>query len=822
MSSNRFTRATQAPIQGINFFTLAGKPQCLRAYNLDVFSVCAAPDVPCYEVSSAKMEIKDEKDKQNNIVYNLASVWRFFDAPFGLPTRVIIDNLKYTSFYTPYLSVIELYSKPTYKTVIDPITSKSMEEIIPGKLLLKFDEERAPSIRPPLINMIQELHKKNPILCTLTSNDIDIKTSWFAVTWYPIKIDTRTRAFLNGFFITYHQFRVRKPDGYVCSPEERIQAEKDLLWAKTGFSPDVSTFIPKGYGAFGPHLHYSPSSPGQTMSSALEKHHDIVRHFLLMSKGIDVHDCVCQKCEDLESATDPGEKLRESGSTKDEKHESIFGLKEVGKSSTGEMHPISVQTSPNPSSLSVRQDSPEMREISSRSAKEELLSIDLSFCRDSDVHVRKLSSLPLSFYVECAKHIQDSKKKDVCEKDLKIDLDEKEAEHSVSNENGVSRSPSFQDFETAKQESPRHTCSNSLHVSEDLLSLLSLLENPSHNPPSIPLDSNSKQSHEIKLDDFSVDGEKKGEESYDESYDYYYSEYSSSEQGGSISGVEKEGDKVSQAKCTSKGLEQRYSWECLITGWKTGSCSQKEKETKESGLGTKDQVKKDRFRSKESILRLDPVNNNSSDSEEHEENDDCESIECSEQGSDRIDIESEDDRVSHTPSPSRHCLVPDTLSKNAAHCDGLIECSGECADEIESPCFESVYLCHHHHPRSHHLLPSPTTAPISSLPNLLSLVHLESISETNLWNCLEYYCTARGPSRAPELPLFGCLPCCMEGQEAIWFGSGDEEVTRAVKNYIQPILQFMVTSGKAHNDYKYAVRKTLLLQDLLEFMFDHM
>ncbi len=132
--------------------------------------------------------------KQNEVVFSLSSLWKFYDCPFGFPVVIIHQGRPLQVHYTPFLSALELYGK-----------DRSPEP------MLRFVAKQAPDVRPPLLDQIGLLAVDSPFLLSANSGDFDLDRSWYSIAWYPILNDPAIISLVRGFMLTYHHFRIASP-----------------------------------------------------------------------------------------------------------------------------------------------------------------------------------------------------------------------------------------------------------------------------------------------------------------------------------------------------------------------------------------------------------------------------------------------------------------------------------------------------------------------------------------------------------------------------------------------------------------------------------
>lgn len=220
------------------------------------------------------------------IDYPLSRLWTFYDNPYGHEITLLLDQHSTTTpattstststsaaaaassstassssdskstsgvgggvggppdgtdvYFVPYLSALVLYERGP-----DGVGASSAE---PSPPFLTWYERVQPYMRLPLIDQVASIatyfspsphsplydrYKPFPsarILQDLSTAALDLKRSWYAVTWYPILHDPLTTPALAGCFLVYHSFELNRrsdcpvresnfePTGFVPTP----------------------------------------------------------------------------------------------------------------------------------------------------------------------------------------------------------------------------------------------------------------------------------------------------------------------------------------------------------------------------------------------------------------------------------------------------------------------------------------------------------------------------------------------------------------------------------------------------------------------------
>lgn len=132
--------------------------------------------------------------------FQLADVWRFYDAPYGFPVPMTLEGQDREVYYNPFLSAIQLYVPST-------------EEGASPTLAFEFYETETPFQRQPFVDKLNELAASDErvaqLLVNSTTSDIS-PCSWFAISWYPIVcgLQAHSRPLMQGAILTYHALTI--------------------------------------------------------------------------------------------------------------------------------------------------------------------------------------------------------------------------------------------------------------------------------------------------------------------------------------------------------------------------------------------------------------------------------------------------------------------------------------------------------------------------------------------------------------------------------------------------------------------------------------
>lgn len=120
---------------------------------------------------------------------HLASIWRFFDSPYGHPVLFPkSDGGFYRTYWVPVLSKIELYPIQHPSLTISSTAPRPYPELLFDPLV--YEDRRPVAERQPFIEMIKSLARTNSIVKEGNIMNLDPK-SWFSVIWSQISVDPR-------------------------------------------------------------------------------------------------------------------------------------------------------------------------------------------------------------------------------------------------------------------------------------------------------------------------------------------------------------------------------------------------------------------------------------------------------------------------------------------------------------------------------------------------------------------------------------------------------------------------------------------------------
>ena len=135
---------------------------------------------------------------------HLASVWRFFDSPYGHPVLFPRpDGTLFRTYWVPVLSKIELYPVQRSSLAISSTAFRPYPDLFFSPLI--YEDRRPVAERQPFIEMIKALARTNPIIQEGTIMDIDPK-SWFSVIWSQISVDPRYLDLQRDHLLTFYRF----------------------------------------------------------------------------------------------------------------------------------------------------------------------------------------------------------------------------------------------------------------------------------------------------------------------------------------------------------------------------------------------------------------------------------------------------------------------------------------------------------------------------------------------------------------------------------------------------------------------------------------
>ncbi|XP_019058637.1 PREDICTED: uncharacterized protein LOC104818383 isoform X2 [Tarenaya hassleriana] len=200
------------------------------------------PPETCGSYSSAK-----DEQSQSQAPIELRHFWDAYEdwSTYGVSVPLWIeDTAKLTQYYTPYLSAIQIFTKP--KQIADDSSasssSSSSRTLVAGKsgevsaecsaqgsdphrfltadhlgnLYFQYNETDKPIDRTPLTYMIAELAEKHHGLFSLKTAELS-QYSWLSIAWYPIYQIPSMKYWreLSACFLTYHGLTPTIPGGKV-------------------------------------------------------------------------------------------------------------------------------------------------------------------------------------------------------------------------------------------------------------------------------------------------------------------------------------------------------------------------------------------------------------------------------------------------------------------------------------------------------------------------------------------------------------------------------------------------------------------------------
>lgn len=161
--------------------------------NLGIIIECLTPRVSITALSSSSTPS-----------VRLASIWRFFDSPYGHPVLFPTANGGvYRTYWTPVLSKIELYPIQRQSLTISSTAPKSSPDLPLNPLV--YEDRRPVAERQPFIEMIKSLARTNPVIQEGSITDIDYK-SWFSVIWSQISVDPRHIDLQRDHLLIFYKF----------------------------------------------------------------------------------------------------------------------------------------------------------------------------------------------------------------------------------------------------------------------------------------------------------------------------------------------------------------------------------------------------------------------------------------------------------------------------------------------------------------------------------------------------------------------------------------------------------------------------------------
>ncbi|ESU35565.1 Hypothetical protein DHA2_153232 [Giardia duodenalis] len=236
--------------------------------NLGTIIECLTPRVSITALSSSSTPL-----------VHLASVWRFFDSPYG--HSVLFprpDGTLFRTYWVPVLSKIELYPVQRPSLTISNTASRPYPDLLFSPLI--YEDRRPVAERQPFIEMIKSLARTNPVIQEGTIMDIDPK-SWFSVVWSQISVDPQYLDLQRDHLLTFYRFNTPQTVSWLTNARSSDHDHHLEMYIK------YNRFYTEKRSASNKQLRFSPSDSGSITSplKLLNLSQSDIQH------ALDTHDC---------------------------------------------------------------------------------------------------------------------------------------------------------------------------------------------------------------------------------------------------------------------------------------------------------------------------------------------------------------------------------------------------------------------------------------------------------------------------------------------------------------------------------------------------
>ena len=131
----------------------------------------------------------------------LSAMFAALDDPYGFHCSLELPTFSHpqSTFFTPFLSALQLYSSPT--------SSPS------SALLFSHTDALPPHTRYPLPYQVHHLtlhHPAFPALLSMPLSTFDAERSWMSLYWLPLLIDLHHEHVMAGYWLAYYRMDARR------------------------------------------------------------------------------------------------------------------------------------------------------------------------------------------------------------------------------------------------------------------------------------------------------------------------------------------------------------------------------------------------------------------------------------------------------------------------------------------------------------------------------------------------------------------------------------------------------------------------------------